>query len=59
MFDLTYSEYDKKHYILDCGPIGLGVTGKITIIYMEEFQLKAMQDLLQTMNEWSWYVDDS
>ena len=43
MFGLTYCEYDGKHYILESGPIGLGATGEIAKIYMEEFQLRAMK----------------
>ena len=40
IFKLTYCEYENKHYILDCGPIGLSVVGEVAIIYMEEFQMK-------------------
>ena len=36
MFDLTYCEYGGSHFILDSGPIGLGATGEIAIIYMRE-----------------------
>ena len=37
IFALTYCEYDGKHYVLDCGPIGLSVVGEVAIIYMEDF----------------------
>ena len=59
MFGLTYCEYDGKHYILESGPIGLGATGEIAKIYMEEFQLRAMKTTPCALNEWYWYVDDS
>ena len=36
IFSLTYCEYKGKHYVLDCGPIGLSVVGEIAIIYMED-----------------------
>ena len=41
IFKLTYCEYEGKHYVLECGPIGLSVVGEIAIIYMEEFQMIA------------------
>lgn len=59
MFSLTYCEYDGNHYILDCGLIGLGATGEIAIIYMEDFQLRAMETSPCPLNQWYWYVDDS
>ena len=59
MFNLTYSEYDGKHCTLNIGPIDLGATGKIAIIYKEAFQFKVIQTSLQILNEWHWYVDDS
>jgi hypothetical protein len=43
MFGLSYCEFDGMHYVLESGPIGLGVTGEVAIIYMEEFQIRAMQ----------------
>ena len=37
MFSLTYYEYNGQHFVLGSGPIGLGTTGEVAIIYMEEF----------------------
>ena len=59
IFKLTYCEYNGKHYVLDCGPIGLSVVGEIAIIYMEEFQMKAKSESYPELNSWPWYVDDS
>ena len=59
VFSLTYCEYDGKHYVLDCGPIGLSVVGEIAIIYMEDFQMKAKSENYPELNSWPWYVDDS
>ncbi|KAL9986884.1 hypothetical protein ACROYT_G001093 [Oculina patagonica] len=59
MFDLTYCEYGGSHFVLDSGPIGLGATSEIAIIYMEDFQLRAMEMSPYPLNEWLWYVDDS
>ena len=42
MFGQTYREYDGNFYLLDSGPIGLGVTGELAIIYMEDFQIRAI-----------------
>ena len=42
-FDLTYFEYGGSHFVLDNGPIGLGATGKIAIIYMGDVQLRGME----------------
>ena len=58
-FDLTYCEYGGSHFVLDSGPIGLGATGEIAIIYTEDFQLRAMETSPYPLNEWFWYVDDS
>ena len=35
----TYSKYNGNFYSLDSGLIGLGISGELAIIYMEEFQL--------------------
>ncbi len=59
MFGLTYCEFDGIHYVLESGPIGLGATGEIAIIYMEEFQLRAMESSPYPLDQWYWYVDDS
>ena len=59
IFQDTYCEYAGKHYVLDSGPIGLGVTGEVAIIYMEEFQIKVMKTSPIEINSWPWYVDDS
>ena len=59
IFALTYCEYNGKHYVLDCGPIGLGVVGEVAIIYMEDFQMRAKTSEHPELNEWPWYVDDS
>ena len=59
IFALTYCEYGGKHYVLDCGPIGLSVTGEVAIIYMEDFQMRAKTDRLPELKTWPWYVDDS
>ena len=45
MFSLAYCEFDGKHYVLGSGPIGLGATGEIAMIFMEEFQLRAMENI--------------
>jgi len=58
-FALTYCEYQGKHYILDCGPIGLSLVGEVAIIYMEEFQMNAQSDEYPELRDWPWYVDDS
>ena len=52
MFSLTYCEYNGKHYILDTGPIGLGVTGEVAIIYMEDFQIRARDDRFPSLENW-------
>ena len=59
MFGLAYCGYDGRHYILESGPIGLRSTGEIAKIYMEEFQLRAMETSLYPLDERYWYVDDS
>ncbi len=59
MFGLTYCEFDGKHYVLESSPIGLGATGEIAIIYMEEFELRAMESSPYPLDQWYWYVDDS
>ena len=59
MFGLTYCEYNGKHYVLDSGPIGLGTTGEIAKIYMEDFQIRAMDTSPCPLDQWYWYVDDS
>lgn len=59
IFKLTYCEYEGKHYVLDCGPIGLSVVGEIAIIYMEEFQMIAKSAEFPELENWPWYVDDS
>ena len=59
IFALTYCEYEGKHYVLDCGPIGLNVTGEVAIIYMEDFQMRAKTNEHPELNDWPWYVDDS
>ena len=59
IFALTYCEYDGKHYVLDCGPIGLSVVGEVAIIYMEDFQMRAKTEDFPELAHWPWYVDDS
>ena len=58
-FSLTYCEYGGKHHTLDCGPIGLSIVGEVAVIYMEEFQMKAVTNEYPELKEWPWYVDDS
>ena len=58
-FEKTYCEYWGEFYELKCGPIGLGVTGEIAAIYMEDFQLRALQLTQDPPKQWEWYVDDS
>ena len=59
IFTLTYCKYDRKHYVLDCSPIGLSVVGEAAIIYMADFQMRAKtEDFLELAN-WPWYIDDS
>ena len=59
-FGLFYCEFEGEHYILNSGPIGLGATGEIAIIYMEEFQLHCLNTLpYSCLKQWQWYVDDS
>jgi hypothetical protein len=57
MFGLSYCEFDGKHYVLESGPIGLGVTDEVAIIYMEEFQIRAMQTSPYPLDQWYWYVE--
>ena len=45
--------------MLESSPIGLGAMGEIVIIYMEEFQLRAMESSPYPLDQWYWYVDDS
>ena len=59
MFSLTYCEYNGKHCVLDSGPIGLGTTDEIAKIYMEDFQIRAMNTSPCPLDQWYWYVDDS
>ena len=59
IFQDTYCEYSGRHYVLDSAPIGLGVTGEIAVIYMEEFQMIALKTLPTNISSWPWYVDDS
>ena len=59
IFALTYCEYNGRHYVLDCGPIGLSVVGEIAIIYMEDFQMRAKSEDYPELQDWPWYVDDS
>ena len=59
MFSLTYCEFQGHHYVLESGPIDLGATGEIAIIYMEEFQIRAMETSPYPPSQWYWYVDDS
>ena len=40
-------------------PIGLGTTGEVAIIYMEEFQIQAIKTSTYPLEHWYWYVDDS
>ena len=56
MFGPAYCEYDGKHYILESG---LRSNRRIAKIYMEEFQLRAMETSPCSLDEWYWYVDDS
>ena len=59
IFAVTYCEYNGRHYILDCGPIGLNVVGEVAIIYMEDFQMRAQSEDYPELSQWPWYVDDS
>ena len=59
IFALTYCEYDGKHFVLDCGPIGLSVVGEVAIIYMEDFQMRTKSESFPELENWPWYVDDS
>ena len=59
MFGLTYCEFQGQHYALESGTIGLGATGEIAIICMEEFQIRAMETSLYPLSQWYWYVDGS
>ena len=59
IFALTYCEYGGKHFVLDCGPIGLSVTGEVATIYMEDFQIRSKTEEHPELNNWPWYVDDS
>ena len=43
IFALTYCGYGGKHFVFECGPIGLSVTVEVAIIYMEDFQMRAKQ----------------
>ena len=59
IFAVTYCEYEGKHYILGCGPIGLSVVGEVAIIYMEDFLMRAQSEEFPELQQWPWYVDDS
>ena len=59
IFAVTYCEYEGKHYILGCGPIGLSVVGEVAIIYMEDFLMRAQSEDFPELQQWPWYVDDS
>ena len=58
-FELFYCEYNGSHFVLNSGPIGLGATGELAIIYMEEFQLECLKLPYSCLRQWYWYVDDS
>ena len=38
----TYCECNGNFYSRDSGPIGLGISGELAVIYMEEFQIRAI-----------------
>ena len=59
MFSLANCEFDGKHYVLGSGLIGLGATGEIAMIYLEEFQLRAMETSPYPLDHGFCYVDDS
>ena len=54
-----YCEHWGDFYELGCGPIGLGVTGEVAKIFMEDFQERAMERCVVRPRKWIWYVDDS
>ena len=58
-YSLTYCEYNGQHFVLRSGPIGLGTTGEVAVIYMEEFQIQAIKTSPYPLEHWYWYVDDS
>ena len=58
MFGQTYCKYNGHFYSLDSGPIELGVTGELAIIYMEEFQIRAITASPYQLEQWFWYVND-
>ena len=57
MFGQTCCEYNWNFYTLDSGPIGLGVTGELAIVYMKEFQIWAISASPYQLEQWFWYVD--
>ena len=61
MFNLTFCEYNRKHYTVDSGPAttGEGTTGEIAKMYMEDFQIRAMNISPYPLDQWYWYLDDS
>jgi hypothetical protein len=59
IFEFNFCEYNGEHYKLESGPIGLGVTGEVAIIYMEDFQQRALATCEKPPEDWPWYVDDS
>ena len=59
MFSFTYCEYNGQHFVLGSGPIGLGTTGEVAIIYMVEFQIQAIKTSPYPLEHWYWYVDGS
>ena len=59
IYSRMYCEFWGEIYELDCGPIGLGVTGEVARIYMEDFQIRALEACEEEPMEWIWYVDDS
>ena len=59
VFERTYCEFWGEYYELKCGPIGLGVTGEVAAIYMEDFQIRSLELSREPPKGWAWYVDDS
>ena len=59
MFSLTYCEYNGQHFVLGSGPIGLGTTVEVAIIYVEKFQIQAIKTSPYPLEHWYWYANDS